>query len=93
MTATITRKPRRPLRRRLQRNKLLLHLILLAGSVVMLLPFFWMLSTSLKERSAIFAEFPPRWIPETFAWQNYADAWTAVPFDRFYLNSISSRSA
>ena len=65
-----------------------LHLILTLGCVVMLLPFFWMLSTSLKERSAIFAEFPPRWIPEVLAWSNYSDAWTAVPFDRFYLNSI-----
>jgi multiple sugar transport system permease protein len=65
-----------------------MHILLLIGCVVMLLPFFWMLSTSLKERSAIFAEFPPRWIPETFAWSNYSEAWTSVPFDRFYLNSI-----
>ena len=65
-----------------------LHLILLAGCVLMLLPFFWMVSTSLKARNAIFAEFPPRWIPEEFVWQNYADAWTSVPFSRFYLNSI-----
>ncbi len=65
-----------------------LHLALLTGCVIMLLPFFWMLSTSLKERSAIFAEFPPRWIPETFAWSNYGEAWTSVPFSRFYLNSL-----
>ena len=54
----------------------------------MLLPFFWMLSTSLKARSAIFSEFPPLWIPEEFVWSNYSDAWTSVPFGRFYLNSI-----
>ena len=65
-----------------------LHLILSAGCVIMLLPFFWMLSTSLKERSAVFAEFPPRWIPEVIAWENYSNAWTAVPFSRFYINSV-----
>jgi multiple sugar transport system permease protein len=47
-----------------------------------------MLSTSLKARNAIFQEFPPLWIPAEFIWSNYSDAWTSVPFDRFYLNSI-----
>ncbi|MCB0162388.1 MAG: carbohydrate ABC transporter permease, partial [Caldilineaceae bacterium] len=65
-----------------------LHVILIAGCAIMLLPFFWMLSTSLKERSAIFADFPPRWIPEVFAWENYSIAWNSVPFSRFYLNSV-----
>ena len=54
----------------------------------MLLPFIWMLSTSLKARSAIFAEFPPLLIPREFVWSNYSDAWAAVPFGRFYLNSL-----
>lgn len=75
-------------RRRIQGRNVALHLTLLAGCIVMLLPFFWMLSTSLKARNAIFQEFPPRWIPEEFIWSNYSDAWTSVPFDRFYLNSI-----
>ena len=75
-------------RNTIQWRNLILHAILSAGAVVMLLPFFWMVSTSLKERSAIFAEFPPRWIPETFVWSNYSDAWTAVPFARFFLNSV-----
>lgn len=73
---------------RIQWKKIALHLVLLFGCIIMLLPFFWMLSTSLKASNAIFQEFPPRWIPEEFVWSNYIDAWTAVPFDRFYLNSI-----
>jgi len=72
----------------IQWKKIALHLVLLFGCIIMLLPFFWMLSTSLKDSSAIFKDFPPRWIPEEFVWSNYSKAWTAVPFDRFYLNSI-----
>ena len=75
-------------RRRFQWQHIFLHIGLLAGCIIMLLPFFWMLSTSLKGRSAVFQEFPPRWIPETFVWTNYIDAWTSVPFGRFYLNSV-----
>lgn len=77
-----------PKKRPIQWRNVALHLILIAGCAVMLLPFFWMLSTSLKERSAIFADFPPRWIPEVFAWENYSIAWNSVPFSRFYLNSV-----
>lgn len=64
-----------------------LHLLLIAGSLVMLLPFFWMLSTSFKESSELFT-YPPTWIPSTFAFSNYEDALTSMPFDRFYFNSL-----
>ncbi len=74
--------------RRIQWQKVALHLILLVGCIIMILPFFWMVSTSLKASNAIFQEFPPRWIPKEFMWSNYAKAWTSVPFDRFYLNSV-----
>jgi len=53
----------------------------------MILPLLWMLSTSFKETSDVFA-LPPRWIPEALRPRNYIDAWTAVPFGRFYLNSL-----
>ncbi len=66
---------------------LFLHLLLLAGSIIMLLPFLWMLSTSLKEPSEIFT-FPPRWIPTRFAWENYVKTVSVMPFGRFYLNSL-----
>lgn len=64
-----------------------LHLALLAGSVIMLLPFAWMLSTSLKEPSEIFT-FPPIWIPRHLAWENYVKTVSVMPFGRFYLNSL-----
>ncbi len=68
-------------------GKVLLHLLLLAGSILMLLPFVWMLSTSLKTPREVFS-FPPTWIPSELQWSNYQKALTAMPFGRFYLNSL-----
>ena len=78
----------RPVRRgRAQRlNRLALHLLLLTGSVVMLLPFVWMVSTSLKEPGDVFL-YPPQWIPQPVVWENYRETTTVMPFGRFYLNS------
>jgi multiple sugar transport system permease protein len=72
---------------RFRTSHLLLHAVLIAGSVVMLLPFFWMFSTSLKRPPEIF-KYPPIWIPSQFAWDNYSTTVAAMPFGRFYLNSL-----
>ena len=76
-------------RRRIQSRwgAVLLHIFLLLGSVVMLLPFIWMLSTSLKTPAETFA-YPPVWIPTQIAWNNYSRAVSSMPFGRFYLNSL-----
>lgn len=68
-------------------RNLLLHLFLISGSVAMLLPFIWMLSTSLKTPPQIFT-YPPVWIPDPIAWQNYRETVSVMPFGRFYLNSL-----
>ena len=75
-------------RRRTDWGKLALHIGLILGSSLMLLPFLWMVSTSLKLPREIFT-FPPTWIPSEFAWSNYTKALTAMPFGRFYLNSLA----
>lgn len=134
------------------REKVLIFIILLLGSIVMIAPFVWMLSTSFKEQGSVFT-YPPEWIPmvpvtvnyddaeqilyksmvngreETvirlkiflndadvmvfrdgvpldgkihkvpadglkpvkkfrLRWENYVEAWLAVPFGRFFINSI-----
>jgi multiple sugar transport system permease protein len=56
-------------------------------SVVMLLPFAWMLSTSLKHPSEIFI-YPIQWIPSQLRFENYVEALTALPFGRFFANSL-----
>jgi multiple sugar transport system permease protein len=75
-------------RRRTKRAKHLgLHLLLIAGSIIMLVPFAWMLSTSLKEPGDVFV-YPPQWIPQPPQWTNYQETVTVMPFGRFYLNSV-----
>lgn len=67
--------------------RLLAHALLLAGGVVMLVPFLWMVSTSLKGPGQIFTD-PPQWMPNPIVWQNYVQAVTIMPFGRFFLNSL-----
>jgi multiple sugar transport system permease protein len=64
-----------------------IHLVLIFGAVVMVMPFVWMLSTSLKNQNEVFS-YPPEWIPSTFVWDNYVRAWQAAPFARYFVNSI-----
>jgi multiple sugar transport system permease protein len=77
-----------PLTRRLARRlrrELPLHLLLLAGAFVVLLPYLWMVTTSLKPLRLTFS--PPYLIPSSFEFGNYLAAWDAAPFARYYLNS------
>lgn len=53
---------------------------------VVMIPLLWMLSTSVKARWEIFA-YPPQWIPDTWHWENYVEAFTKYPLGRFMLNS------
>jgi len=60
-------------------------LLMLAGGVTMVLPFLWMLSTSLKQSNLVFG--PPEWIPDPVDWANYAEIWDAAPLATGLLNS------
>ncbi|MGD0484628.1 MAG: carbohydrate ABC transporter permease, partial [Gemmatimonadales bacterium] len=54
---------------------------------VMMLPFLWMVATSLMDEFAVFA-YPPPLLPRPVRIANYLSAWRALPFGRFYLNSL-----
>ena len=71
-------------------NKFLLYIFLSLGAIVMVFPFLWMLSTSLKSSGSIFIFkiSDIQWIPNPVYWNNYFDVWKVVPFARFYLNSL-----
>jgi multiple sugar transport system permease protein len=62
-------------------------LILTIFGLTNLFPFFWMVSSSLKTLAEIYI-YPPTMVPIQLMWSNYADAWNALPFGRFFLNSI-----
>lgn len=65
----------------------LLLAILLTISVMFILPFFWMLMTSLKAPAELM-KWPPGWFPDTFRWQNYEKAVTYIPFFRYVGNTM-----
>lgn len=68
-------------------GRAVIYLLLLLGVSVVMIPFLWMISTSLKDESDLFT-FPPEWIPNPVRWTNYRDAWNALPFNRFLLNTL-----
>jgi len=67
--------------------RLLFHVVMVVGCIVVLLPFLWMISSSLKTSDAVIA-FPPQWIPNPVVWDNYPQSWAVLPMAAAYLNSI-----
>lgn len=62
------------------------YLVMIITALVVVLPFVWMASTSLKGPSEVFS-YPPKWIPTEWQFQNYSDAFQAAPFGRYFFNS------
>lgn len=67
-------------------GKTALYLGLIVSSIIMLVPFYWMLNTSFKLESDVFA-YPLEWIANPATFKNYVDIWLRLPFARFLLNS------
>ncbi len=61
--------------------------MLVIVALVMLLPFVWLVSSSLKLQHQVF-EFPPQWIPNPIRFENYVDALTYKPFHIYLGNSL-----
>jgi ABC-type glycerol-3-phosphate transport system permease component len=62
------------------------YLVLIVLMATVILPFVWMISTSLKGVNEVFA-YPPTWIPQVLHWENYLEVWQEAPFARYFLNS------
>lgn len=67
--------------------KLLIYVVLIVGALVMMFPFIWMISTSLKTVGAI-AQMPPKIIPDPADFSHYVNAWNKVNFGRYTFNSF-----
>ncbi len=65
------------------------YVLLGLGAAIVLVPFLWMIRTSLTAESRLFI-YPPQLIPNPVVWRNYIDAWNALPvsFTRFTANTI-----
>jgi multiple sugar transport system permease protein len=63
------------------------HAVLLLCAFAFVLPFAWMLGTSLKTNQQI-VRYPPEWIPAPIRWDNYADALASAPLLRYAGNTL-----
>ncbi len=84
-------RPPRPMT--IKRQKLLVddvaYTLLCLGAAIVLVPFYWMIRTSLTAGTRLFI-YPPPLIPDPVVWKNYVDAWIALPvsFTRFIANTL-----
>jgi multiple sugar transport system permease protein len=65
----------------------LLYLILIASSLMMVTPFYWMVTTSLKLEKFVYAA-PPQWWPDPLTFIHYSEVFTRIPFLRYFQNSV-----
>ncbi len=68
-------------------SRILVYVSLSLFVAIFLIPFLWMLSTSLKNASQVFT-WPIEWIPRPFRWQNYGIAMQRRPFGLYAVNSL-----
>jgi multiple sugar transport system permease protein len=64
----------------------LTYLLLIGGSILFVLPFYWMVRTSLMSVENIFL-YPPQLIPDPVVWYNYVEMWQTGPFLHWLKNS------
>lgn len=65
----------------------LTYIVLSIGAIAFVIPFAWMLSTSLKPLDQIFI-YPIQWIPRPFVWANYPQVFEMVPFLTYTINTV-----
>ena len=68
-------------------KRVIIYFLLVLVSFIFVLPFLWMLISSLKGNQEIF-EFPPTLIPKHWHWVNYIQALKYIPFFHYLLNTF-----
>jgi multiple sugar transport system permease protein len=68
-------------------RKIPAYVFVIAGALIMVLPFLAAFSSSLKSFEQ-YIQVPPIWIPDPPQWQNYLDVWQRAPFGIYLINSV-----
>jgi multiple sugar transport system permease protein len=84
-TSTSTAPSRKRALRRL--SNVLSYAICGVVALITATPFIWMALGSLKNATEV-VEYPPTFFPREFAWNNYVEVFTSVPFLRYIFNSF-----
>jgi len=77
-------------RRQGRKKHITLHIVLIAGSIIMIYPLIWMIGASLKPENEIFANGGLNPFPTDFSWHNYVSGWAGsgdITFGQFFANS------
>lgn len=67
-------------------KRTILFVLLTLLSLFMLVPFYWMVISSLKLNKDVFS-IPMKWWPDKFQWENYALIWKKLPLFTFFFNT------
>ena len=78
----------RSARTRRRIGKILTYTFLVFWGLMVLFPFYWMVLTSFKSTGAYNAEFVPKFYTLSPTLENYAEAFTAVPLGKYFLNTV-----
>ncbi len=70
-------------------GKFIIYLILSLGAIIMVIPFIWMILTSIKTFGET-TQIPPIIFPHIPQWKNYSEVLRSLPFGHFYLNTVIS---
>jgi multiple sugar transport system permease protein len=69
-------------------GKVIIYVILIIIAAIMIIPFLWMLSASIKSDVEVFKMNPFQWIPDNPKWSNYSDIWVKIPLAKFVQNTV-----
>ena len=68
-------------------GNVIVHIAVFVLGILFALPFFWLVSSSLKTTAQIFA-MPPEWWPRPFVWSNYPRVFSVAPFAQYFINTL-----
>jgi multiple sugar transport system permease protein len=85
IATTIPRGPRRV--RRILTDSVLPRIVLILAGLLFIVPFYWMVVSALKTNQEL-TRFPPSLIPGEWAWRNFVDAVSYIPFGVYTVNSL-----
>ena len=68
-------------------SRVLIYTFLTIGAIIMVFPFYWMITGAFKNTAEIIV-FPPIWIPSSFALDNFVEAFARAPFIKYFMNSV-----
>lgn len=85
--ASLAASTRRPRWKKSTFIHLALYVLLTVGGIIVIMPFVYMFSTSLKSTGEVF-QIPLEWIPATLHWDNYSKALSQYSIGRYFVNSI-----